>query len=137
MNSEPEIRRRLRDLYTICLDSGKFVVISSPLQAIRKNWPADRLYGAADSGSRRTARLFAPGDRALCRQNPAGWRRRAELYAIARALQGLTLEEAGHALRRVFAEGGLLDGSALPKLLEEKKLIVNRSGSFDTSPTQP
>src|SRR5262245_7564136 len=30
----PEIRRRLRDLYRLCFDRGKFVVITSPVRAI-------------------------------------------------------------------------------------------------------
>jgi hypothetical protein len=31
---DPAIRRRLRDLYELCLDSGKYLVITSPLRVI-------------------------------------------------------------------------------------------------------
>jgi SpoVK/Ycf46/Vps4 family AAA+-type ATPase len=50
------------------------------------------------------------------------------VFSIARSLQGLTLEEAHHALKRAIAMRGKLDAGSLPSLLEEKKLIVNRSG---------
>ena len=47
---------------------------------------------------------------------------------MARALQGLTLDEARHALRRALAVNGSLDANSLPCLVDEKKLIVNRTG---------
>jgi SpoVK/Ycf46/Vps4 family AAA+-type ATPase len=50
------------------------------------------------------------------------------LFAFARALQGLTLDESRHALRRALAVSGALDTNSLPYLLDEKKLIVNRTG---------
>jgi SpoVK/Ycf46/Vps4 family AAA+-type ATPase len=50
------------------------------------------------------------------------------LFAMARALQGLTLDESRHALRRAHAVCGTLDAEAVPHLLDEKKLIVNRTG---------
>ena len=50
------------------------------------------------------------------------------LFPVARALQGLTLEEARYALRRAIAAGRGLGPEALPTLLEEKRLLVNRSG---------
>jgi SpoVK/Ycf46/Vps4 family AAA+-type ATPase len=50
------------------------------------------------------------------------------LFAMARSLQGLTLDEARHALRRGIAISGRLDSESMPVLQEEKKLIVNRSG---------
>jgi len=55
-------------------------------------------------------------------------RRDETLFAMARALQGLTLDEARHALRRALSGGSALDFDALPRLLEEKKLLVNKSG---------
>jgi SpoVK/Ycf46/Vps4 family AAA+-type ATPase len=55
-------------------------------------------------------------------------RNEATLFAMARALQGLTLDEARHALRRALSNGAALDYDALPRLLEEKKLLVNKSG---------
>jgi len=34
MGEDAQIRRMLRDLYELCLDSGKFIVITSPVRAI-------------------------------------------------------------------------------------------------------
>ena len=52
----------------------------------------------------------------------------ATLYQLASALQGLTLDEARHAVRRVLAAKRGLGAESLPSLLEEKRLLVNRSG---------
>ena len=53
-------------------------------------------------------------------------------HPVARALQGLTLDEARYALRRALCRGPA--GSvrkSLPVLLEEKRLLVNRSGVIE------
>ncbi len=129
MRDDPEVRRRLRDLYATCLDSGKFVVISSPLRvlpedlsrqvALMELQPPDveELIGFV----REETANFARKGRKVDDSDPA-------LFAMARALQGLTLDEAGHALRRALNTGVALDVSAVPCLLEEKKLIVNKTG---------
>ena len=53
------------------------------------------------------------------------------VFAVARALQGLTLDEARYALRRALAASPQLGPEALPALLEEKRLLVNRSGVIE------
>src|SRR5207248_4112526 len=53
------------------------------------------------------------------------------LYQVARALQGLTLDEARYALRRALAAGRRLGPESMPALLEEKRLLVNRSGVIE------
>ena len=129
MGDETQIRRKLRDLYELCLDSGKFIVITSPLRAIPEELNRqialvelhapdleellDFLRLEAKSISRRGLRVDT-GEQAL--------------FAVARALQGLTLDESRHALRRALAMAGALDAGCLQYLLEEKKLIVNRTG---------
>jgi len=50
------------------------------------------------------------------------------LHRLARALQGLTLDESRHAVRRALAVAKKLDGDAAPILLEEKRLLLNRTG---------
>jgi AAA+ superfamily predicted ATPase len=129
MQGSAEIRRRLRDLYSLCLDTGKFIVITSPSRTIPEDLSRqvalldlhapdlDELLGFLEG---ETAGLAAKG----CEidRSPQG------LFQMARALQGLTLEEAAHGLRRGLAAAGKLDASAIPLLLEEKKLVVNRSG---------
>ncbi len=53
------------------------------------------------------------------------------LQQVARALQGLTLDEARYALRRALADRPRLGPESLPALLEEKRLLVNRSGVIE------
>ena len=55
----------------------------------------------------------------------------AVLHQLAPALLGLTLDEARYALRRALAATGILGPESLPALLEEKRLLVNRSGVIE------
>jgi SpoVK/Ycf46/Vps4 family AAA+-type ATPase len=52
------------------------------------------------------------------------------LHQLAPALQGLTLDEARYALRRALALGPL-SPAAMPAMLEEKRLLVNRGGVIE------
>ena len=53
------------------------------------------------------------------------------LHQLARALQGLTLDEARHAVRRALATRACLGPESVPALLEEKRLLVNRTGVIE------
>jgi len=125
----PDIRRRLRDLYERCLDTGKFLVITSPLRVIPEELSRQLAFMELHAPDleellaflhRETAALAGQGI-TIDTSDPS-------LFAMARALQGLTLDEARHALRRAIAIGRRLDAGCMPLLLEEKKLIVNKSG---------
>jgi SpoVK/Ycf46/Vps4 family AAA+-type ATPase len=129
MRGDPEVRRRLRDLYTSCLDKNKFIVVTSPVRTVPEELGSqmaildlpvpdiDELLSFLGDEVKRLGGHGASVDTD-----------EASLYAMARALQGLTLEEASHAMRRALAVSGQLDTQALPQLLEEKKLIVNKTG---------
>jgi SpoVK/Ycf46/Vps4 family AAA+-type ATPase len=52
-------------------------------------------------------------------------------YQLARALQGLNVDEARYAMRRALAKTPVLGPESLPFLLEEKKLLINRSGTIE------
>ena len=56
---------------------------------------------------------------------------RQVLQQLARSLQGLTLDEARYALRRALAASPQLGPESIPALLEEKRLLVNRSGTVE------
>jgi SpoVK/Ycf46/Vps4 family AAA+-type ATPase len=129
LRDSSEIRRRLRDLYESCLDQRKFMVITSPVRTIPEELersvvflelrPPDLL--ELVSFLRDEIAQIAPasaGDEDLLRQ-------------FARTLQGLTLDESRYALRRALAMGGALGPHSLPALLEEKRLLVNRSGVIE------
>ena len=54
---------------------------------------------------------------------------------MARALQGLTLDEAKYALRRALAVSPRLGPESIPAVLQEKRLLVNRSGYVEYIPS--
>ena len=119
----------MRDLYELCLDSGKYIVITSPLRVIPEELNRQIAlvelqtpdFGELAGFLRRETEAIACQDSTVDRSEPT-------LFAMARALQGLTLDEARHALRRALAVNGSLDANSLPCLVDEKKLIVNRTG---------
>ena len=132
LRESPEIRRRLRDLYERCLDRRKFVVISSPVRFVPEEIERDVLY----------LELRPPDliELVECLRSEAQQLSgagvsidvsEATLYQLARALQGVTLQEARHAVRRAMAAGGKLGVESLPALLEEKRLLVNRGGVIE------
>ena len=131
LREHPEIRRRLRDIYESCLDQRKFVVITSPVRFIPEEVERSLLFlelrppdvaELVEFLRDETARLPRPGAAAAPDDTV--------LYQVARALQGLTLDEARYALRRALA-AGTLGTESLPALLEEKRLLVNRSGVIE------
>ncbi len=125
----PEIRRRLRDLYEQCFGTDKYVVISSPVRFLPDDLAHDLVYielRAPDIPElaaflrREAERITAGGGRVDMDE--------ATVQQLARTLQGLTLDEARHAVRRATADGRTLGSASQPLLLEEKRLLVNRSG---------
>ncbi len=128
LRESPEVRRRLRDLYESCLDQRKFVVISSPVRFVPEEIERDIVYlelrppdliELVELLRIEAKRLSAPDVS------------EETLYQLARALQGVTLQEARHAVRRALAVSRTLGPESLPALLEEKRLLVNRGGVIE------
>src|SRR6185312_12188493 len=66
------------------------------------------------------------------RQTPAAEDASDEvIHQLARALQGLTLDESRYAIRRGLSADGRLGPESLPAVLEEKRLLINRSGVIE------
>jgi len=129
LRQSPEVRRRLRDLYEACLDQRKFVVISSPVRFLPEEIERDLVYvdlrlpdlvELADFLRDEAQQISARGGSTDASE--------ATLHQLAGTLQGLTLAEARHAVRRAVAVGQGLGTESLPALLEEKRLLINRSG---------
>ena len=132
LRESPEVRRRLRDLYESCLDQRKFVVISSPVRFVPEEIERDLLYlelrppdliELVEFLRSEAQQLSAPGVSTDVSE--------ATLYQLARALQGVTLQEARHAVRRALAASQSLGAESLPAMLEEKRLLVNRGGVIE------
>jgi SpoVK/Ycf46/Vps4 family AAA+-type ATPase len=132
MRDAADVRRRFRDLYEACRGRDIVVVVSAPgvlvseelaraVVSIELGLPdLPELRGFLDM---RVAALKAKG--VSVDDTPA------TLDQLARALQGLTVDEAGHALQRALVERGALDANAVPSVLEEKRLLVNRTGMIE------
>jgi SpoVK/Ycf46/Vps4 family AAA+-type ATPase len=125
LRESPEIRRRLRDVYDACLDRRKFVVITSPVRFIPEEVERSLLFLEL-----RPPDLVELTDylRDQMRQSPVS---EAVLEQAGRVLLGLTLDESRYALRRALAKTPQLGPDSLPALLEEKRLLVNRSGVIE------
>lgn len=125
LRESPEIRRRLRDVYQECVDSGRFVVITSPVAYVPEELERSML----------VIELRPPDQvemmQLLREEKETAGLSEDILYRLAQALQGLTLDEARYALRRGLAAHGSLGPEALPAVLDEKRLLVNRSGVIE------
>ncbi len=123
LRDSPEIRRRLRDVYDRCWGAGKFVVITSPVKFIPEEVERSLVF----------LELRPPDITELVEflREETGGAGEAVLHQFARALVGLTLDEAGYALRRALAASPALGNESIPALLEEKRLLVNRSGVLE------
>ena len=129
LRDSAEIRRRLRDVYESCLDRRKFVVITSPVRFVPEEVERSILF----------LELRTPDVIELAEflREEAPDSSEGTIQQVARTLLGLTIDESRYALRRAFATGRGLGSESLPALLEEKKLLVNRSGviEFIADPT--
>lgn len=123
LRESSEIRRRLRDVYASCLDQQKFVVITSPVRFVPEEVERSILFLEL-----RTPDVTELAD--FVREEAPGTDEDV-VQQIARTLLGLTLDETRYALRRAIATGHGLGSASLPALLEEKRLLVNRSGVIE------
>ena len=127
LRQSADVRRRLRDVYEGSADRRKFVVITSPVRFVPEEIERSMLFLE-----------LRPPDRTELAQllreeelRTGGTDDDATLDQAAGALQGLTLDEARYALRRVRAAGVRLGAQSMPVLLEEKRHLVNRSGVIE------
>jgi SpoVK/Ycf46/Vps4 family AAA+-type ATPase len=136
LREKPDVRRRLRDLYEACLDRGKFVIIVSPVRYLPEELERSMVYlelAVPDLPELMT--FLASESEAITAAGGTLTTDEATRFQLARALQGLTLDEGRHAIRRALAANRMLDESAVPALLEEKRQLVNRSGMVEFIPT--
>jgi len=137
MRDTPEIRRRLRDLYELCFDRGKFLVVCSPVKIIPEE--VERSFVYVELAVPDLPELVGYLRREAEAITAAGGTVDASettLLQLGRALQGLTLDEARHAVRRALAARRALDQESVPALLEEKRLLVNRTGMIEYVPIE-
>jgi SpoVK/Ycf46/Vps4 family AAA+-type ATPase len=130
LRESSEIRRRLRDVYQSCLDQRKFVVISSPVRFIPEEIERSVIFLELRPPDLVELIAFLKSE-TLSRNVARDQNREAILHQVARALQGLTLDESRYALRRGLAADPNLGPDSMRALLEEKRLLINRSGVIE------
>ena len=123
LRDSPEVRRRLRDVYESCLDQHKHVVIGSAVRFVPEELERNILFVELRPPDLVELTAFVRGE--------TGEANEEMLHAVSRALQGLTLDEAKYALRRALAKSSRLGHESVPAVLEEKRLLVNRSGYIE------
>lgn len=128
LRESAEVRRRLRDVYESCADRQKFVVITSPVRYIPEEIERSVMYYELRPPDLVELLEFVRQE-APRFSGPAA--EEGVLHQLARALLGLTLDEARYAMRRALAAGTRLGPKSLPKVLEEKRLLVNRGGVIE------
>ncbi len=123
LRDSPGIRRQFRDLYESCRGRHVFSVITSPVRAIPEELERSVLF----------LELRPPDPVELIDflRRESGQTDLEVLEPLAAALQGLTLDEARYALGRAMAAHGALTLDARAALLEEKRLLINRTGYLE------
>jgi SpoVK/Ycf46/Vps4 family AAA+-type ATPase len=129
MRESAEIRRRLRDLHEICLDRQKFIVITSPVRFMPEELERSVIF--LELRPPDTVELVDFLREEIERASPQSQTNHATLLSLAIAVQGLTLDEVRYALRRARASGQPLGPQSIPALLEEKRLLIGRTGVIE------
>lgn len=110
LRDSAEIRRRMRDVYEAAAGRRKYIAITSPVHQIPAELERNVMY--LDLRPPDVVELTAfVGEEA--RRLTSKGASEADIELMARSLLGLTLDEAGYALRRaVMATGGFSRGAA-------------------------
>lgn len=135
LRESADIRRRLRDVHDRCLDQRKFVVITSPVRYIPEELERSIMFLELRPPDQAELIQFLREEAQRLALGPADGAGEEAIRQIVPALQGLTLDESRYALRRALAVNRRLGQESLPALLEEKRLLINRSGVIEFIPS--
>jgi hypothetical protein len=133
LRESSEIRRRLRDLYASCLDQRKFIVITSPVRSIPEEIERSVIFIELRPPDVAELEDFLREE--IGRRDSRGpGADDSVIHQLAVALQGLTLDDARYAIRRALVASPSLGPGSVAAVLEEKRLLVNRSGYIEFVP---
>ena len=130
--AKPEITRRLRDLYRGLKDRGRHVLLVSPRLLLPEDLKKEIFvveYELPDEGE--ILRILdgnmkkRPGGQSL----DEGAARKMAL-----ALRGLTADEIGHVVAKVFSQKATLDDEAFLEILAEKEQMSKKEGVLEFVP---
>jgi SpoVK/Ycf46/Vps4 family AAA+-type ATPase len=130
-NGRPEIVRRLRDLYRALKDRGRHVFLVSPRLQIPEEAKKE-IY---------IVEYELPDDAEIVRLIDANVRKRmgaqideTSVKRLALALRGLTADEVGHVLSKVFVERRAFTEEAFSEILAEKEQMSKKEGVLEFVP---
>ena len=130
-DGRPEIIRRLRDLYRGLKDRGRHVLLVSPVLSIPEEAKKEIFVVEYD----------LPDETEITRILEGGVRRRlpggvddTAVKRLALAMRGLTADEIGHLISKVFAQRQAFDETAYLEVLAEKEQISKKEGVLEFVP---
>jgi SpoVK/Ycf46/Vps4 family AAA+-type ATPase len=128
LRDSAEARRRMRDVYEGSAGRRKYIAITSPVHQIPAELERNVMYLDLRPPDVIELTTFVREEARRLTSTDAS---DADIELMARSLLGLTLDEAGYALRRAVMATGGFGAAALPAVREEKRLLVNRSGYIE------
>lgn len=128
LRESAEIRRRMRDVYQSGAANRRYIAITSPVRQIPEELERNIMYLDLRPPDIVELTAFIREEARRLTSNDAS---EADIELMARSLLGLTLDEAGFALRRAVMATGGFGLAALPAVREEKRLLINRSGYIE------
>jgi SpoVK/Ycf46/Vps4 family AAA+-type ATPase len=130
-DGRPEIVRRLRDLYRALKDRGRHVMIVSPRLTIPEDLKKE-IY---------VVEYELPDDNEISKILDGLLRRRlgigieeSAMRRLALAMRGLTADEIGHLVSKVFAARRTFDDAAFLEVLAEKEQMSRKEGVLEFVP---
>jgi SpoVK/Ycf46/Vps4 family AAA+-type ATPase len=130
-DARPEIVRRLRDLYRALKDRGRHVMIVSPRLSIPEDLKKE-IY---------VVEYELPDDNEISKILDGLLRRRlgigieeAAMRRLSLAMRGLTADEIGHLVSKVFAVRRTFDDAAFLEVLAEKEQMSRKEGVLEFVP---
>lgn len=128
LRDSAEIRRRVRDAYEACAGGRKYIAITSPVHQIPDELERNVMYVDLRPPDVIELKSFV---REEARRLTSRDVTESDVELMARSLLGLTMDEAGYALRRAVMATGGFGAAALPAVREEKRLLINRTGYIE------
>jgi len=130
-DGRPEIVRRMRDLYRGLKDRGRYVLFVSPVLAIPEE--AKKEIYVVEYELPDEAEITRIIDGGVRKRLPAGFDENA-VRRLSLAMRGLTADEIGHLLAKVFAQRQGFDEAAFVEILAEKEQISKKEGVLEFVP---
>jgi SpoVK/Ycf46/Vps4 family AAA+-type ATPase len=132
VGARPEITRRLRDLYRGLKDRGRHVFLVSPRLVLPEDLKKEIF----------VVEYELPDEGEILRILEGQMKKKAGVQALdeaaakkmALALRGLTGDEIGHVVAKVFANRAALDDEAFQEILAEKEQMSKKEGVLEFVP---